>query len=50
MHNINTRYELSVYKSKLDFLDGDDVTEVNDLTTGFQNYLSELQLKFNLNP
>ncbi|CAI6371612.1 unnamed protein product [Macrosiphum euphorbiae] len=49
-HNVNTRREPSLQKSALEFLYGDDVTEVNDLTTEFQNYLAEPQLKFDLNP
>ncbi|KAE9522908.1 hypothetical protein AGLY_016719, partial [Aphis glycines] len=50
VHNVNTRREPSLQKSALEFLYGDDVTEVNDLTTEFQNYLAEPQLKFDLNP
>ncbi|XP_050064486.1 E3 SUMO-protein ligase ZBED1-like [Aphis gossypii] len=49
VHNVNTRREPSLQKSALEFLYGDDVTEVNDLTTEFQNYLAEPQLKFDLN-
>jgi len=49
-HNVNTRRQPSLHKSALEFIYGDDVTEVNDLTTEFQNYLAEPQLKFDLNP
>ncbi|XP_025198891.1 zinc finger BED domain-containing protein 1-like [Melanaphis sacchari] len=49
-HNVNTRRQPSLHKSALEFIFGDDVTEVNDLTTEFQNYLAEPQLKFDLNP
>ncbi|KAL4132406.1 hypothetical protein QTP88_009560 [Uroleucon formosanum] len=49
-HNVNTRCEPSLQQSALEFLYGDDVTEVNNLTTEFQNYLAEPQLKFHLNP
>lgn len=53
VHNINivnTQRELSLQTSVLQFLYGDDVSEVNDLMTEFQNYLAEPQLKFDLNP
>lgn len=53
VHNVNivnTQRELSLQKSGLQFLYGDDISEANDLMTEFQNYLAEPQLKFDLNP
>jgi len=53
VHNVNiveTQRELSLHKSALQFLYGDDSSEANDLMTEFQNYLAEPQLKFDLNP
>lgn len=50
VHNRNTRRESSVQKNALEFLYGDDITEINDLTTEFQYYLAEPELKFDLNP
>lgn len=47
---VNTQCEPSVQKSALEFIYGDDVPDVMTLTTQFQNYLAEPQLKYDLNP
>lgn len=50
IHRVNTQRESSLQKSALEFLYGNDFPELSDLTTEFQNYLAEPQLKFDLNP
>lgn len=50
VHHVNTQRESSVQKSALEFLYGDDYPELNDSPTEFQNYLTEPQLRFDLNP